>query len=54
VNCWLLLRDTNVLESKKAVARTYIASVAPRLRASAGVVMAASPVPLEAIPALLG
>ena len=54
VNSWLLLRDTNVLDSKKAVARAYIASVAPRLRASAEVVMTASPVPLEAIPALLG
>jgi hypothetical protein len=34
VNSWLLLRDTNLLESKKSVARAYIASIAPRLRAS--------------------
>jgi hypothetical protein len=51
---WLVLRDTTVLDAKKPVARTYIASVAPRLRASAEVVMASNPVPLEAIPALLG
>ncbi|MGD0248854.1 MAG: acyl-CoA dehydrogenase family protein [Candidatus Limnocylindrales bacterium] len=54
VNSWLLLRDTNVLESKKSVARAYIASIAPRLRASAEVVMATNPAPLEAISALLG
>jgi hypothetical protein len=53
VNSWLLLRDTNLLESKKSVARAYIASIAPRLRASGGVVMAANAVPLEAIGALL-
>ena len=54
VNSWLLLRDTNILESKKPVARAYIASIAPRLRASAEVVVASNPVPLEAISALLG
>jgi hypothetical protein len=54
VNSWLLLRDTNLLESKKSVARAYIASIAPRLRASAEVVVGANPVPLEAIPVLLG
>ncbi|MGA2513368.1 MAG: acyl-CoA dehydrogenase family protein [Candidatus Limnocylindrales bacterium] len=54
VNSWLLLRDTNVLETKKAVARAYIAAVEPRIRASAGVVMAADPVPLEALAALVG
>jgi hypothetical protein len=53
VNSWLLLRDTNLLESKKSVARAYIASIAPRLRTSAEVVMAANAVPLEAIGALL-
>jgi hypothetical protein len=53
VNSWLLLRDTNLLESKKSVARAYIASIAPRLRASGEVVMAANAVPLEAIGALL-
>jgi len=50
---WLLLRDTNVLESKKSVARTYIASIAPRLRAAAGVVTESNGAPLEAIGALL-
>jgi 3-(methylthio)propanoyl-CoA dehydrogenase len=54
VNSWLLLRDSNLLESKKSVARAYIASIAPRLRANGEVVMAASPVPLEAFPVLLG
>ena len=51
---WLVLRDTTILDSKKPVARTYIASVSPRIRASAEVVVASNPVPLEAIPALLG
>jgi len=50
---WLLLRDTNKLESKKSIARSYVASVAPRLRAAAGIVMEANAVPLEAITALL-
>jgi alkylation response protein AidB-like acyl-CoA dehydrogenase len=53
VNSWLLLRDTNLLESKKSVARAYIASIATRLRTSGEVVMAANAVPLEAIAALL-
>ncbi len=51
---WLLLRDTTILESKKPVARTYIAAVWPRMRSSADVVIASNPVPLDAIPALLG
>jgi alkylation response protein AidB-like acyl-CoA dehydrogenase len=51
---WLVLRDTNVLESKKSVARACIASMAPKLRAAAEVVQAANAVPLEAIPVLLG
>ena len=50
---WLLLRDTNVLESKKSIARSYIASIAPRLRAAAGVVTESNAVPLDAITALL-
>jgi 3-(methylthio)propanoyl-CoA dehydrogenase len=54
VNSWLVLRDTAVLDAKKPIARTYIASVAPRLRANGEVVMATNPVPLDAIPALLG
>ncbi len=51
---WLLLRDTNVSESKKSVARAYVASIAPRLRAQAEVVTAANSVPLEAFPILVG
>ena len=51
---WLLLRDTKVLEAKKPVARTYLAAVAPRIRAAGAIVVASDPVPLEAIPALLG
>jgi alkylation response protein AidB-like acyl-CoA dehydrogenase len=54
VNSWLILRDTNVKEAKKPICRTYVAAVAPRLRASAEVVIGANPAPLEAIPALLG
>jgi alkylation response protein AidB-like acyl-CoA dehydrogenase len=50
---WLVLRDTNVAEHKKPVARAYVASLAPRVRAAHEVVVAASPVPLEAIPILL-
>lgn len=53
VNGWLLLRDTNVAEEKKAVARAYIAAAAPKVRASAEIVLTASPVPLESMPALL-
>jgi hypothetical protein len=53
VGGWLLLRDTTVAEGKKPVARTFVASLAPRVRAAAEVVLAANPVPLEAIPALL-
>jgi hypothetical protein len=51
---WLLLRDTNFSESKKSVARAYVASIAPRLRAQAEVVVAANSVPLEAFPILVG
>jgi hypothetical protein len=50
---WLLLRDTNVNEAKKSIARSYIASIAPRLRAAAGIVMETNTVPLDAIEALL-
>jgi hypothetical protein len=42
-----------VLESKKSIARSYIASIAPRLRAAAGVVTESNAVPLDAIEALL-
>jgi alkylation response protein AidB-like acyl-CoA dehydrogenase len=50
---WLLLRDTNVLESKKSIARSYIASITPRLRSAAGIVTESNVVPLDAITALL-
>jgi len=53
VGGWLLLRDTNAAEHKKPVARTYVASLAPKVRAAAEVVLASNPVPLEAIPVLL-
>lgn len=53
VSGWLLLRDAAVAEHKKTVARSYLASVAPRIRAAAEVVLASDPVPLEAIPVLL-
>ena len=53
VSGWLLLRDTNAAEHKKPVARAYVASIASKVRAAAEVVLAASPVPLEAIPVLL-
>jgi hypothetical protein len=50
---WLLLRDTNALESKKSIARAYIASIAPRLRGAAETVVASNSTPLDAISALL-
>jgi 3-(methylthio)propanoyl-CoA dehydrogenase len=50
---WLLLRDTNTLESKKSIARSYIASIEPRLRAAAGIVTESNAVPLDAIGVLL-
>ena len=50
---WLLLSDTNTLESKKSIARAYIASIEPRLRAAAGIVTESNAVPLDAIEALL-
>jgi hypothetical protein len=53
VSGWLLLRDTNAAEHKKPVARAYVASIASKVRAAAEVVLAASPVPLEAFPVLL-
>jgi alkylation response protein AidB-like acyl-CoA dehydrogenase len=54
VTCgWLLLRDTIVAEHKKPVARAYLASIAPKVRAATAVVVASDPAPLEAIPALL-
>jgi hypothetical protein len=53
VGGWLLLRDTNVAEHKKPAARTYVASLVPKARAAADVVIASSPVPLEAITVLL-
>jgi hypothetical protein len=53
VGGWLLLRDTNVAEHKKPVARAYVASITPKVRAAAEVVVASNPVPLEAFAVLL-
>jgi alkylation response protein AidB-like acyl-CoA dehydrogenase len=53
VGGWLMLRDASAAEDKKPIARAYVASVAPRIRAAAEVVLASSPVPLEAIGVLL-
>jgi 3-(methylthio)propanoyl-CoA dehydrogenase len=53
VGGWLMLRDTTVAEHKKPIARAYVASVAPKVRAAAEVVLASNPVPLEAISILL-
>ncbi len=50
---WLMLRDTSAAEDKKPIARAYVASVAPKVRAAAEVLLASSPVPLEAIGVLL-
>jgi hypothetical protein len=53
VGGWLLLRDANVAEHKKPIARAYVAALAPKVRAAAEVVLASNPVPLEAIAVLL-
>jgi len=53
VGGWLMLRDTTAAEDKKPIARAYVASVAPKVRAAAEVVLASNPVPLEAIQVLL-
>ncbi len=53
VGGWLMLRDTIVAEDKKPIARAYLASIAPKVRAAGEVVIAANPVPLEAIGVLL-
>jgi hypothetical protein len=50
---WLMLRDTNAAEDKKPIARAYVASVAPKVRAAAEVVLASNPVPLAVIQVLL-
>ncbi len=50
---WLVLRDVAAAEEKRAVARAYVASLAPKVRAAHEIVTAASPVPLESIPVLL-
>lgn len=53
VGGWLMLRDTNLAEDKKPIARVYLASIAPKARAAGEVVLASNPVPLEAIGVLL-
>jgi alkylation response protein AidB-like acyl-CoA dehydrogenase len=50
---WLMLRDTSAAEDKKPIARAYVASITPKVRAAAEVVLASNPVPLEAIGILL-
>jgi hypothetical protein len=51
---WLLLRDAAVAEHRKPVARAYLASLAPAIRAAGDMALAADAAPLAAIPALLG
>ena len=53
VGGWLLLRDASVADHKKPVARAYVASITPKVRAAAEVVLASNPVPLQAIQVLL-
>ena len=50
---WLLLRDAAIAEHKEPVARAYIASLAPRVRALGEVVLAADSTPLDAISILV-
>jgi len=50
---WLTLRDTNVSEDKKSIARTYINGIGPKLRAAAEIVQGTNAVPLDAIGALI-
>ena len=51
---WLTLRDTNVSEDKKSIARMYINGIGPKLRAAAEIVQGSNAVPLDAIGALIG
>ena len=53
VGGWLMLRDTSATEGKKPIARAYVASITPKARAAAEVVLASNPVPLESIAVLL-
>ena len=53
VGGWLMLRDTSAAEHKKPIARAYVASLTPKVRAAAEVVLASNPVPLETIAVLL-
>jgi alkylation response protein AidB-like acyl-CoA dehydrogenase len=53
VSGWLLLRDAAVAERKRSVARAYLSSIAPKVRAAADVLLASDPLPLETIPVLL-
>ena len=53
VGGWLMLRDTSAAGDKKPIARAYVASITPKARAAAEVVLASSPVPLESIAVLL-
>jgi 3-(methylthio)propanoyl-CoA dehydrogenase len=53
VGGWLMLRDTSAAEDKKPIARAYVASITPKARAAAEVVLASSATPLESIAVLL-
>ena len=53
VGGWLLLRDTGAADHKKPIARAYVASLTPKVRAAAEVVLASNTVPLESIAVLL-
>ncbi len=39
---WLILRDATVLDRKKALARSYLADVLPKIRVSGAVVLESS------------
>jgi hypothetical protein len=53
VGGWLMLRDTSAAEDKKPIARAYVASIAPKARAAAEMVLTSSATPLESIAVLL-
>jgi hypothetical protein len=50
---WLTLRDSNVNEAKKSIARAYVNGIGPKIRAAAGIVQGTNAVPLDAIGALI-
>ncbi len=50
---WLLLRDTQILESKKPLTRVYIAQVLPKARVAGEMVLASNLAPIQAREAVL-